>query len=428
MPNPKVCEVKKNSTKRETCRLCESKKLELVVPLAPTPLAEKYFPDSETASNQHFYDMDLHMCLECGHVQLLEVVNPEVLWDDYTYHSGQTKGIIDHFEECAKMIVDRHAPENNSLVVDVGSNDGSFLQCFQERGLRVLGVDPAKEIARKATESGIETLADFLSPELAEKISEQHGSASIVTAFNVFAHTDDMESMVRSIHGLLSPDGVFVFEVSYLQNIIDDMLLGTFFHEHLSHHSVKPLIRFLERNGLELIDLQKVSIQGGSLIGTAQLLNGPHLASVSVEKLVISENDRLLDHPETLRSFATKLTGLRKQVGELSSSWKDRGISVAGFGAARSGNTLIAQMGLATLIHFIVDDHPQKVNKRIGGYDIPVLPTKELVERKPDYTFILAWIHAKKIIAGNRAYLEAGGKFIVCCPEMHVIDAENCLK
>ena len=420
--------MKKNSSKRETCRLCESKKLDLVVPLAPTPLAEKYFPDSETAGKQQFYDMDLHMCLECGHVQLLEVVNPEVLWDDYTYHSGQTRGIIDHFEDCAEMILKRHTPDKNSLVVDVGSNDGSFLRCFQKRGLRGLGVDPAKEIARKATDSGVETLAEFLSPDLAEKITAQHGSASIVTAFNVFAHTDDLDGMVRSIRSLLSPEGIFVFEVSYLQNIIDDMLLGTFFHEHLSHHSVKPLIQFLERNGLELIDLQRVSIQGGSLIGIAQLAGGPHTVSASVGEIVSIEENRLLNRPETLRSFADKLSGLRQQVSKLTEGWEDQGISAAGFGAARSGNTLIAQMGLKDLIDYIVDDHPQKVNKRIGGYDIPVLPTKELTERMPDYTFILAWIHAKKIIAGNREYLKGGGKFIVCCPELLVVDVEFDLK
>lgn len=369
--------------------------------------------------------MDLHMCLDCGHVQLLEVVDPDILWDDYTYHSGQTQGIIDHFKDCAERIIKHHPPLNKSFVIDIGSNDGSFLRCFQERGFRVLGIDPAKKIAQKATESGIKTIADFLSNGLAKKITAQHGSASIVTAFNVFAHTDDLEGMIKSIRKLLSPNGIFVFEVSYLQNIIDDMLLGTFFHEHLSHHSVKPLIQFLERNGLELIDLQRVSIQGGSLIGIAQLAGGPHTVSASVAEIVSIEEDRLLDRPETLRSFADKLSGLRLQVSKLTEGWQEGELTVAGFGAARSGNTLIAQMGLADLIDFIVDDHPQKVNKHIGGYGIPVFPTQELTERRPDYTFILAWIHAKKIIASNREYLNAGGKFIVCCPELKIIDASS---
>lgn len=369
--------------------------------------------------------MDLHMCLDCGHVQLLEVVDPDILWDDYTYHSGQTQGIIDHFKDCAERIIKHHPPLNKSFVIDIGSNDGSFLRCFQERGFRVLGIDPAKKIAQKATESGIKTIADFLSNGLAKKITAQHGSASIVTAFNVFAHTDDLEGMIKSIRKLLSPNGIFVFEVSYLQNIIDDMLLGTFFHEHLSHHSVKPLIQFLERNGLELIDLQRVSIQGGSLIGIAQLVGGPHTVSASVAEIVSIEEDRLLDRPETLRSFADKLSGLRQQVSKLTEGWQEGELTVAGFGAARSGNTLIAQMGLADLIDFIVDDHPQKVNKHIGGYGIPVFPTQELTERRPDYTFILAWIHAKKIIASNREYLNAGGKFIVCCPELKIIDASS---
>ena len=246
----------------------------MVIPLAPTPLAEKYFHDSETAGSQQFYEMDLYMCRDCGCVQLLEVVDPKVLWDDYTYHSGQTRGILDHFEDCAQRIFERHAPAKESLVVDIGSNDGSLLRCFQKRGLRVLGIDPATEIARKATQSGIETMAEFLTSDLAEQVKSKHGPASIVTAFNVFAHTDDMQAMAQSIRHLLAPDGLFVFEVSYLLDIIDGMLLGTFFHEHLCHHSVSSLDKFLERNGLQLIDVQRVSIQGGSLIGTAQLVGG----------------------------------------------------------------------------------------------------------------------------------------------------------
>ena len=412
----------KNSRKRETCRLCESSHLDLVIPLAPTPLAEKYFSDPETARKQQFYDMDLHMCLDCGSVQLLEVVDPEVLWDDYTYHSGQTRGILDHFEDCTERIFERHSPVKDSLVVDVGSNDGSLLRCFQKRGLRVLGVDPATEIARQANQSGIETMAAFLNPELADDVTKQHGPATIVTAFNVFAHTDDMRGMAQSIRRLLSPDGIFLFEVSYLLDIVDDMLLGTFFHEHLCHHSVKSLDKFLQRNGLQLIDVQRVSIQGGSLIGTAQLIGGPYPVSPSVYDALQLEEERLLNHPDAMRAFSDKLKNLHLQVTELSTDWKNQDKSIAGFGAARSGNTLIAQMGLSDLINFIVDDHPQKVNQFIGGYGIPVLPTVGLNHKQPDYTFILAWIHAKKIIAGNQEYLDSGGKFVVCCPELTVIE------
>jgi SAM-dependent methyltransferase len=415
----------KHSRKRKSCRLCDSSRIDLVIPLAPTPLAEKYFHDSETAGSQEFYDMDLYMCRDCGCVQLLEVVDPKVLWDDYTYHSGQTRGILDHFEECAQSIFERHSPTKESLVVDIGSNDGSFLRCFKKRGLSVLGIDPATEIARKATQSGIETMAEFLTSDLAEQVKSKHGPASIVTAFNVFAHTDDMQAMAQSIRHLLAPDGLFVFEVSYLLDIIDGMLLGTFFHEHLCHHSVSSLDKFLERNGLQLIDVQRVSIQGGSLIGTAQLVGGSLPVSPSVQASLDLEGKRMLNHSDGIRIFADKLNNLHCEVSERSAAWKDQGKSIAGFGAARSGNTLIAQMGLGTSISFIVDDHPQKVNKYIGGYGIPVLPTSELNQRQPDYTFILAWIHAKKIIESNQEYLKSGGKFVVCCPDLKIIDASS---
>ena len=165
---------------------------------------------------------------------------------------------------------------------------------------------------------------------------------------------------------------------------------------------------FFENNGLELIKLQEVSIQGGSLIGTAQITNGPYLRSHSVDQFISQEDDRLLDHPDTLKTFAAKLRDLRQQVNELSFGWQNKETTIAGFGAARSGNTLIAQMGLHELIDFIVDDHPQKVNKRIGGYDIPVYPTTELAKRKPNYTFILAWIHAKRSLRVIKNILNQG--------------------
>ena len=388
----------KHSRKRKSCRLCDSSRLDLVIPLAPTPLAEKYFHDSETAGSQQFYEMDLYMCRDCGCVQLLEVVDPKVLWDDYTYHSGQTRGILDHFEDCAQRIFERHAPAKESLVVDIGSNDGSLLRCFQKRGLRVLGIDPATEIARKATQSGIETMAEFLTSELAEQVKSKRSSkyCYCIQCFCPYRRYAKWHSICH----LLAPDGL-----SYLRYHTCSILL--MYVPGYSSTSTLPSFRssldkFLERNGLQLIDVQRVSIQGGSLIGTAQLVGGSLPVSPSVQASLDLEGKRMLNHPDGISSFADKLNNLHCEVSELIATWKDQDKSIAGFGAARSGNTLIAQMGLGASISFIVDDHPQKVNKYIGGYGIPVLPTSELNRRQPDYTFILAWIHAKKIIAATK--------------------------
>ncbi len=407
---------------RQTCRLCESKNVEMVVPLAPIPLPDKYVTKDQLNKPFELFPVDLYMCHDCGHVQLLDVINPDVLWDrDFSYHSGQTPGIIEHFEDITEKIVCRYNPAANSLIFDVGSNDGSMLQCFKKRGFRVLGIDPAKEIAQKATDAGIETLPEMFTPDLARKIKEKYGPASVIMAFNVFAHADDMSGMAESIHHLLAPEGVFLFEVQYLMDIIDHMLLGTIFHEHLCHHSVKPMMQFLRRHGMELIDVERVTIQRGSIIGTAQLIGGPRPVSPSVERLLALEKERGLDRPETIKQFANRLAQLKQQAQGLIAQWKRDGATVAAYGAARSGPTFIAQLGLGDVISFIVDDHPQKVHKYSPGHRIPVIPTEELYKRMPDYVVILAWIHAKKIIAANRKYLEQGGHFVVCCPEVQVI-------
>jgi SAM-dependent methyltransferase len=411
-------------TRRKTCRLCDGSRLELVVPLAPTPVAEKYATKEELHQPTPSYPLDLYICRDCGHVQMLDVVDPAFLFADYTYQSGKTKKIVEHFDEIAETTLRRYNI-TGGLAVDIGSNDGTLLSRFKLRGMRVLGVDPAKEIAAKATESGVPTITDFMSLGLAKKIKQEHGAASVVCAFNVFAHNDDIAGMAESIRALLAPGGVFVFEASYLLDILDRMLLGTIFHEHVSHHSVKPMVSFLKRHGLELIDVQRNSIQGGSIVGTVQLVGGPHPVAKTVGDLLEIEQARKLDQPETLKKFSQDLQKLKGQLEAMMADLKRQGKTIWGFGAARSGTTLIAQMNLAKVITHIVDDSPDKQNKFSPGDHIPILPTKALYEQMPDYVFILAWIHAQPIINNNRAYLERGGRFILCVPEIRVVGPDD---
>lgn len=412
-------------THREDCRLCQSKNVELVVPLKPVPLAEKYCSSPEAAKDVERFPIDLYMCKECGHVQLLDVIDSDTLWDDYTYFSGQTKGIVDHFREIASQIIKTYKVPEAGLVIDIGSNDGSLLRQFKDQGCKVLGIDPAREIAMKATEGGIPTLPELMSYEIAESIHEEHGSAAVVTAFNVFAHADNLGSMADSIKKMLASDGVFVFECQYLLDIIDKMLLGTIFHEHMSHHSVKPMMRFLNEHGLELIDVHRNSIQHGSIVGFAQHRNGPRNQTQEVADLLSLEESWKLDKTESVHKFGEKIDALRREISQLLEEIKQNGLSVAGYGAARSGPTIIAQFGLQDSIEYILDDHPMKTGKYTPGDGIEVISTKELYTRRPDYVFILAWIHAKKIIEGNKKFLENGGKFVVCFPELQIVDASS---
>lgn len=411
--------------RRTTCRLCSSSRLELVVPITPTPMADAYVPEDRRSEPQECFPLDLYQCGACGHVQLLDVVDPELLFGQYSYFSGRSPGLVKHFQQYAENVLRRTRIEEGALVVEIGSNDGCFLRFFQQRGLRVLGIDPAENIARAANESGIETWPEFFGPAVAERIRRERGSAKVVAANNVFAHTDDMAGMAESVHAILADDGVFVFEVSYLLDVIDHMLLGTIFHEHLCYHSVTPLVGFLRRHGLELIDVERVSIQGGSLIGTAQRLGGPRPVSPAVAELMALEERRGLHDPATLRAFSARIEAVRGEVRSLLSELHAAGRRIAGFGAARAGTLLIYHFGLGEILQFIVDDSPDKQNLYSPGYHIPVLPTAAIYERRPDYLFILAWVHSRAIIQNQRRYLDEGGRFITCFPRIEVVSRES---
>lgn len=410
---------------RDTCRLCESENVKLVVKLNPVPLAEKYTTESHEARNAPLFPIDLYMCRQCSHVQLLDVINSKNLWSDYTYHSGQTQGIINHFQEVADKIISKFKPTPNSLVIDVGSNDGTLLRCFKNAGYKVHGIDPAVEIAKKATESGIETTASVLTSQVAKDICNKYGCASVVTAFNVYAHADDLSDMTKSIHSLLSKDGIFVFEVQYLLDIVEKCLIGTIFHEHMSHHSLKPLIQFLDRHNMEIIDVERVSIQKGSIIGVAQMKGGSRKVSSSVTDMIRLEEENNLDKLVVMEEFNDRIEKNRAIARNLKETWKRQGMTVAGYGAARSGPTLMAQFEFDDVIEYIFDDHPQKVNRYSPGSGTLVVPTKELMMRKPDVVVILAWIHARTIIEKSKDYLMQGGKFVVCTPDVQVIDKDN---
>ena len=412
-------------THRTTCRLCSSPNVELVVKLEPIPLSENYCDSSDAGKNAARYPVDLYMCADCGHVQQLDVVDSKSLWESYTYYSGEAKGMPEHFNQVASKIIDVYQPPAGSLVIDIGSNDGSLLHPFKNAGYRVLGIDPAKEIARLATESGIETIPELMSLDLAKRIRSERGPAQVICMFNAFAHADNMGEIAESIRSMLAPDGVFVFEAQYLLDIIDRVLIATIFHEHMSHHSVKALTIFLDRHGMELIDVERVPIQHGSLIGTVQLQGGKRKVNASVRQLLDLEAQRGLDKIETLKQFAEKIRKQRERTSKLAKEWKQAGISVAGYGAARSGPTLISQLGLTGAIDYIVDDHPQKVNKYSSGDGIEILPTSELCKRMPTYTVILAWVHSAKIIETNQEYLNKGGRFVVLCPETRVVGREG---
>lgn len=288
---------------RDTCRLCDSSNMHCVVELKPIPLSEGYTVDAEKAKEAPRFPIDMYMCEDCGHVQQSDVIDPKVLWNSYTYFSGEAKGMPEHFRNIASKIVGDVNPPKDALVIDIGSNDGSLLKPFKEEGYRVIGIDPATEVAARANAAGIQTFNELMSLDLAKKIRQDHGPAHVVCAFNVFAHADDLGEMVDCVRTMLAPDGIFYFEAQYLLDIIDGVLIATIFHEHMSHHSVAPLVSFLDRHGLELIDVTRSKIQHGSIIGAVQIKGGARPVKQSVHDLLALESERKLDQIQTLEAF-----------------------------------------------------------------------------------------------------------------------------
>jgi SAM-dependent methyltransferase len=408
--------------RRRDCRLCSSTSLTLVLSLAPTPPANAFVRENELSDKQETFPLDVFFCEDCGHVQLLDVVDPKVLFEHYVYVSGTSPVFVKHFEDYAAHVLETYAPPPGGLVVDIGSNDGTLLKFFKDAGMRVLGIDPAQEIAAAATDAGIPTLADFFTPALAAEIKQEHGSASVITANNVFAHADDLHGITDGIKDLLADDGVFVFEVSYLVDVFEKTLFDTIYHEHLAYHTVKPLTRFFQSHGLEVIAAERVSSHGGSLRGTVQHAGGSRAITPSVAELIALEESLGLDTADTLKSFAAKIDAIKSDLSARLHRFKDDGKAIAAFGAPAKATTLMHHFAIGPdVIDFIVDDSPLKQGLYSPGMHIPVVSSDEMYARKPDAVVILAWNFAEPIIANHRKYLDGGGHFVVPLPEVRVL-------
>jgi hypothetical protein len=400
------------------CLLCGSGELSLALPLARSAVGNDYLRERQP---QQRFALSLHLCGSCGNVQIEDVVNPDLLFRNYTYSTTSSLGLVEHFRKYAAEITGRCGVPPGSLVVDVGSNDGSLLKAFKELGCRVVGIDPAESIAGRATAEGVPTVPDYFTPAVADRIREEHGPAALVTANNVFAHSDQLPAMADAVRHLLAPNGLFTFEVSYLLDIVQKMLFDTVYHEHLCYHSVRSLRSFFARHGLQLVDVRRIPTKGGSLRGTVQPAGGPRPVSPEVGRLAEWEELARLHSPEAFRAYARRIDAGREQFVALLDRCRAAGKIVAGYGASPTVTTLIDQFDLAGRLDFLVDDNPVKQHTFSPGHHLPVYPSEAIYEREADVVAVLAWNYAAPITAKHRRFAEAGGRFVVPLPQLQVI-------
>jgi len=407
--------------RRNTCRACSSKDIEHVFSLKPSPIGDAYVTEDRLNVHQPSYPIDLHICRKCGLAQIVDVIAPEVLYGDYIYVTGSSLGLADHFRSYARSVKERFSLKAGSLVIDIGSNDGTLLKHFKDDGMKVLGIEPAKHIASQANANGIETLDAFLTPDIAAEIESDYGRAKLITSNNVFANIDDLESWLDAVEMLMARDGVYVFESFYLADVIRNMVFDFLYHEHLSAFSVKPIKNLFERRGLELIAVEHVATKGGSLRYFVQRAGGPIADDGSVAKFLAAEHAMGLYEKKTYFVFAEKINRLKTQTRDFLAQAKKNGKSIAGFGASITGTTLIYHFEIGEYLDYLVDDNHAKQGRYSPGFHIPVLASASLYEKKPDYVVALAWRFAEPFIAKNQAYINSGGHLLIPVPEFRVV-------
>lgn len=404
--------------RRESCRGCGGA-LQDFLSLGEQPLANRLRrPHEPTAVPR--YPLTLSRCVQCDLVQLREVVDPALLFADYAYVPSTSSTMRAHFDDLATQAVARLGLGANDLVVDVGSNDGLLLSSFQRHGVRVTGIEPAENLAARAAARGIPTVAAFFDLDVARRVASS-GKAQLVCATNVFAHVDDIRGFVRAAFELLAPGGVFLAEVQSFADTAASLAFDMTYHEHMTYYSTAPLVRLCREEGVELLDVERVSTHGGSLrawVGWP----GHRLARPERVSARIDAEREFVGAPAAER-FARGVVQVRQELRDLLDSIRTAGGRVAGYGAPAKATVLLNYCSLSSAdIEYVVDKNEAKQGAFIPGADIPVVGPERLLANPPSHLLLLAWNLADEIVREQAAFAAAGGRFIVPLPRPRLLD------
>ncbi len=406
-----------------SCRFCNTPLEHTFVDLGMSPLCESFLLGDQLNQMEPFYPLKVYVCRNCFLVQLQEYVSPEEIFTEYAYFSSYSESWLQHAKNYTELMIERFKLDSKAQVIELASNDGYLLQYFVEKGIPVLGIEPAKNVARVAIEKGIPTLAEFFGVKLARKMSQESEKADLLLGNNVLAQVPDINDFAAGMKMVLKPQGVITVEFPHLMRLIEGNQFDTIYHEHFSYFSFIAAERIFAGHGITLFDVEELKTHGGSI-----RIYGRHAEDVSkpVTARALDLKERELragyDRMETYSTFAKKVEETKRRLLQILVEVKNQGKKIVGYGAPGKGNTLLNYCGIRSdFLDYTVDRNPYKHGRFTPGTHIEIFPPDRIKEDRPDYLFILPW-NLKDEITRQMAFIrEWGGKFIVPIPEAAIL-------
>jgi SAM-dependent methyltransferase len=404
------------------CRFCSASLEQTFVDLGMSPPCQRHIGRHELGDLERFYPLHAFVCSRCFLVQLGEFVTPEEIFSDYAYFSSFASSWLKHCEDYAAQMTERFHLGAGSRVFEVASNDGYLLQYFLKQGIRVLGVEPAANVAKVAVAKGVPTIVEFLGSQTSRRIVAEYGRADLVVGNNVLAHVPDLNDFIAGLGHLLSPSGVLTMEFPHLLRLIASNQFDTIYHEHFSYFSFTTVEQIFAAHGIVLFDVEELATHGGSL-----RIYGRHRddAGKAIGPNVAALKDREekwgVRRLAAYAGFDEQVKAVKRGILQFLIGAKNEGKTIVGYGAPGKGNTLLNYCGIRTdFLDFTVDRNPVKQGNFTPGTHIPILAPDRIKEARPDYLFILPWNLKDEIMEENAYIRDWGGKFVVPIPHIRV--------
>lgn len=399
----------------EYCRACNSKDIELLIDFGYMPLAGGFMKPEEVVSRNLTYPLRLARCNQCTLMQVLDIVPPKHIFSQYSYASSTTKTMLAHFSKMGRDMVNAFSAKNK-LVVEFGCNDGALIKSLYEAGALPIGVDPS-DVAKKASlQEGWFLINNYFTERVARQILQEYGKAKLVVGTNVFAHTNDVHTILRSAVELLESDGVFVIEVSYQGELLKKTQFDTIYHEHICYYSLTSLVKLFSQYDLTVIDVQEFSTHSGSIRVFAVKNGSIYLPTRQVHEML--EKEKQLD----VKQFVNRVNKFRSKFNSFIENLKANKKSVGAYGAAGRMTMLLNYCKLdSNFIDYVVDMSPLRYERIVPGVLLPIVSPSFFHHHPLDYMIMTAWNYESEILEKEKAYLNSGGHFIVPLPEIRVI-------